>query len=354
MLFLEKAFLPIFILLATISGLAAGSFIPIMFIVVPVATIPFLLYGYTQVYRQKYKMLSDDSELDLSQFSAAALESTEKVNSSNQNSAYFDNYPLIIESEASELSQSQIADITARQLPELTDAMPSNGSAVQHFSAFGDHWVYRFRFKSVCAEFNAVGIGSQPLEAFAVAREVLLKQIREWHIARDKDEDYFGEPNTDILQNLRKNENFRNLVTAKQKHVPTVLIVEDDQDVALATESIFKQLGCKTILSDGHDGASHKMSFQDVDFIVLDWMLGDNLSADELVKKSTRIINAFKDLRSRFLHQHAKVITYSALDKSKVNLPDNEYFDHLDHWQKPVNFAELTRRASDLLVANGY
>ena len=135
---------------------------------------------------------------------------------------------------------------------------------------------------------------------------------------------------------------------------PTVLIVEDDPDVAMATESIFKQLGCKTILSDGHDGASHKMSFQDVDFIVLDWMLGDNLSADQLVKKSTRIIDAYKDLRSKFHNQHAKVITYSALDRSKVQLPESDYFDHLDHWQKPVNYTELTKRASDLLVANGY
>ena len=352
MLFLEKAFLPIFVFLATISGLAFGSMIPIMFLVLPVLVTPLLIYGYTQVYRQKYKLLADDSTLDLQVFSSSALEGSNK---DWQASSSVDQNSVIIESDASELAKVQIADITSRQLHELTDAMPSNGSATQHFTAFGlDHWIYRFHFKSVSAEFNAVGIGGQPAEAFAVARQVLEKQIREWHIARDKDEDYVGVPNTDILQNLRKSQNLKSILQTNYKHVPTVLIVEDDLDVANATESIFKQLGCKTIISDGHDGASHKMSFQDVDFIVLDWMLGNNLSADELVKKSTRIINAFKDLRSRFLHQHAKVITYSALDKSKIHLPDSEYFDYLDHWQKPVNYTELARRASDLLAANGY
>ncbi len=350
MLFLEKAFLPLFVLLATISGLAFGSMIPIMFLVLPVLVIPLLIYGYTQVYRQKYKILADDSTMDLAVFSATALAVSKNEWQANDSS---DQNSVIIESDASDLAKAQIADITSRQLQQLTDAMPSNGSATQHFTAFGaDHWIYRFHFKSVCAEFNAVGIGSQPIEAFAVARQVLEKQIREWHIARDKDEDYIGVSNTDILQNLRKNS--KSILQTNYRHIPTVLIVEDDLDVANATESIFKQLGCKTIVSDGHDGASHKMSFQDVDFIVLDWMLGNNLSADELVKKSTRIINAFKDLKSRFQHQHAKVITYSALDKSKIHLPDSEYFDHLDHWQKPVNYSELARRASDLLTANGY
>lgn len=364
MLFLEKAFLPIFLFLATVSGLAFGSMIPVLFLVMPVLVMPLLMYCYTQVYKQKYKTLSDDLDFDLSNFSVSALGMTEVIQGNdnkhrglalNRQVYKYDDLPVIIEDSAPVAAQEQIANITSRQLPQIIDAMPSNGSATQHFTAYGqDHWIYRFHFKSVAAEFNAVGLGALPAEAFAVARQVLERQIREWHIAREKNLDYFGEPNTDILQNLQRAQGLRNAVQAERKQVPTVLIVEDDKDVATATESVFKQLGCKTILSDGHDGASHKMSFQDVDFIVLDWILGDNLSADELVKKSTRIIDAFKDLRARFQNQHAKVITYSALDKSKVHLPDNEYFDHLDHWQKPVNYTELARRASDMLAANGY
>ncbi|OFZ32047.1 MAG: hypothetical protein A2622_12515 [Bdellovibrionales bacterium RIFCSPHIGHO2_01_FULL_40_29] len=354
MLFLEKAFLPVFLFFATISGLAFGSIIPILFLILPVLAMPVLMYFYTQVYKEKYKTLADDQPFDFSQLTS---NSNVTVKGGNMTDLQL-NKSIIIQEDASANAQAQIADITARQLPELIDAMPANGSATQQFTALGvDRWVYRFHFKSVSAEFNAIGIGHEPSEAFAVARQVLEKQIREWHVARDRDEEYLGQANTEILKNFRQIQqqpSIRTVSDVEHKEKPTVLIVEDDMDVASATASIFKQLGCKTIISDGHDGASHKMSFQDVDFIVLDWMLGDNLSADELVKKSTRIIDAFTDLRNKFQLHHAKVITYSALDRSKVQLPETKYFDHLDHWQKPVNYNELARRASDMLVANGY
>ena len=379
MTYLEKAFLPLFIFIATISGLAFGSLIPILFLVIPVLTMPFLMYSYTQMYKYRYRLLTEDEPvIDLAHFSTQIIGLEDTRNFIKYS---FDDQLNVIEDDEQLIPQRQITEITNRELPELTDSMPSNGSATQSFTAVGtDQWLYRFHFKSVAAEFNAIGIGHEPKEAFAVAKQVLQRQIREWHIVRQTDQNYVGEANTELLQNLPDVSGFhesrelanhigaataennlqtivqadRNLMEAGKVQAPTVLIVEDDPDVALATESIFKQLGCKTILSDGHDGASHKMSFQDVDFIVLDWMLGDNLSADQLVKKSTRIIDAYKDLRSKFHNQHAKVITYSALDRSKVHLPDSEYFDHLDHWQKPVNYTELTKRASDLLVANGY
>ena len=379
MTYLEKAFLPLFVFIATISGLAFGSMIPILFLVIPVLTMPFLMYSYTQMYKYRYRLLTEDEPvIDLAHFSTQiiGLEDTR-----NFIKFSFDDHLKVIENDDQLIPQRQITEITNQELPELTDSMPSNGSATQSFTAVGaEQWLYRFHFKSVSAEFNAIGVGHQPKEAFAVAKQVLQRQIREWHIVRQTDQNYVGEANTELLQNLPDVSQFhqsqpldnhigaataegnlqtivqadRNLMESGRVQAPTVLIVEDDPDVALATESIFKQLGCKTILSDGHDGASHKMSFQDVDFIVLDWMLGDNLSADQLVKKSTRIIDAYKDLRSKFHNQHAKVITYSALDRSKVHLPESQYFDHLDHWQKPVNYTELTKRASDLLVANGY
>lgn len=373
--YLEKAFLPLFIFIATISGFAFGSMIPILFLAIPVLAMPFLMYSYTQMYKYRYRLLTEDEPIiDLAHFSTQVVGLEDRRTFVKYK--FDEQYNLIHENNEESIPQRQITDITTRQLPELTDAMPSNGSATQSFTAVGpQQWLYRFHFKAVSAEFNAIGLGADPVEAFAVAKQVLQRQIREWHIVRQTDQNYIGEANAELLQNLPDVTHFpetymgaataeNNLQTIIQgdrspmvktkNHSPTVLIVEDDPDVAVATESIFKQLGCKTILSDGHDGASHKMSFQDVDFIVLDWMLGDNLSADELVKRSTRIIDTYKDLRARFHNQHAKIITYSALDRSKVHLPESDYFDHLDHWQKPVNYTELTKRASDLLVANGY
>lgn len=252
-------------------------------------------------------------------------------------------------------AQAEIERITSKDLSEITDLMPSDGSMVQHFAPLGSHqWVYRFHFKSLLAEFNAIGFGVDPSQAFAAAKETLRKQILEWHESRDKKKFYVGKDHSAFFWQLASTSKLSKSKDKNHNHVPTVLIIEDDEDVAAATAAAFKKLGCNAIISDGKGGVSHTMSFQDVDFIVLDWMLGDDLSADQLVKRSTRIIDAFKDLRLRFKRQHGKIITYSVLDRSEIQVPENQYFEHLDHWQKPFKQAELIAKASELLSANGY
>ena len=278
MMYLEKAFLPLFIFIATVSGLAFGSVIPLLFLVVPVLVMPVLMYSYTRMYKYRYRLLTEDEPIiDLAHFS------TQVVGLNDQRTfvkySFDENYNMIHDGDEASVCQQQIADITSRQLPQLTDAMPSNGSATQNFTAVGNNqWTYRFHFKSVAAEFNAVGIGRQPKEAFAVAQQVLQRQIREWHISRETDQNYIGAANNEILLGIpelaekayteayadKKEEksSIQNLApqmgatavsntlqTTLQlnpgKQMPTVLIVEDDADVAMATESIFKQLGCR-------------------------------------------------------------------------------------------------------------
>ncbi len=141
---------------------------------------------------------------------------------------------------------------------------------------------------------------------------------------------------------------------SRPDYAPNVLIIEDDPDVAMATEQVFKQLGCNTTVSDGHDGVSYKMSFQNYDFIVLDWMLGGDLKGDDVVKKSVETIELFNDLRLRFESKHPKIITYSVLSGPQVRLPKNKYFSHLDHWNKPVKYNDLAFKVSKMLTANGY
>ncbi|MGZ3726873.1 MAG: response regulator [Pseudobdellovibrio sp.] len=135
---------------------------------------------------------------------------------------------------------------------------------------------------------------------------------------------------------------------------PHVLIVEDDSDIARAIEKIFKRLGCSTTISNGHDGVSYKMSFQDFDFIVLDWVLGDDVQGNDVVQESVDIIHRFKNLRLHFENKHPKIITYSVLNRPQVRFPKNEYFYHLDHWNKPIKYSELATKASHLLAAYGY
>lgn len=335
----EKAFIPTFMLVALVSGLILGSVIPVLLVLVPMVAIPLMMYGF--MYVEKIRTNSNEDEVTHVQTQSLAY--TQAVGADNviELSA---RRPLL---HAFASAQDQIEEIQRRDLPNLVETMPSDGSVVQHFTLTDKgQWVYRFHLRSTRAEFNAVGVGTQPKEAFSIAEQVLHKQIREWHAVRNIESSfYMGQENHGLLDSLS---------ATTDRVSPTVLIVEDDVDLAMATQSIFKQLGCKTILSDGKDGASHKMSFKEVDFIVLDWMLGNNVSGDDLVKKSSRIIRAFEDLHSKFQKHHAKVITYSVLDRSKVGLPQSEYFEHVDHWQKPVKYSELATRASELLVANGY
>jgi len=144
------------------------------------------------------------------------------------------------------------------------------------------------------------------------------------------------------------------LVAAKKLFPPTVLIVEDDSDIATVTSLVFKKLGCRTLVSDGLDDISQKIKGQPVDLIVLDWLLKNNLHADQWVKAAVRIVDRFNDLKSRFTAQHPKIVTYSVLNRSEVELPSNQYFDHFDHWQKPVKYSDLEVRASALLTASGF
>lgn len=350
----ERSFIPIFLVVALMTGIAFGSLAPMVFLLAPLIALPILIYSYQWLKKYRFKMFEAHmppqyadgaglSENVIAMHPGKAVQSFREIN---------DDEGLTSAKTPAQEHQEQIENITAILAPQITDFMPSDGSVVQHFTPLAHgQWIYRFHFKSAMAEFNAVGIGAEPIEAFSVAKQILQKQTREWHAARELDLPYVGTSNGDLIQNSTPQ---ISLKTVAHKHTPTVLIIEDDMDIAAAMESIFKQLGCKTIVSDGHDGASHKMSFQNVDFVVLDWILGENTYADQLVKKSARIIDSFDDLKTRFKDHNVKVITYSALDHSKVKLPENQYFEHLDHWQKPVRYDELAARASDLLIANGF
>lgn len=227
-------------------------------------TLIILFYFATFLFRSSKYQLNMPGTVNLP-------EVNKLMNQQQQNIDAHDASPTHIDKRRLEM-QKTIDEITQNWSKELTDQMPDDGEAIQYFTEREDQWIYRFHFKSVFAEFNAVGVGASPEDAFAVAKQILQRQIREWHQARDLDKPYVGYTNTELLQN-----NAQGSAIKKPYRAPTVMIVEDDKDVAIAMESIFRQLGCKTIISDGHDEAAHKMSFQNVDFVVLDWMLGGNV-----------------------------------------------------------------------------
>ncbi len=313
-----------FVLVSLFLGTSFGFLIPLAFIAMMLVAFPVLIYALLFTRRKDHHT---------SQQTAKVLYLGTRFHQLHRSLDDF------------ESPEDQIARITVTELNEITDLMPADGTLTQRFippdaSLHDDHWIYRYHYKSFAAEFSAVGTGATPVEAFTVVKENLHQQIHRWHATRASDSSFIGQPT---------------LSGATEKpHTPTVLIVEDDADVATATASIFNRLGCQTMISDGLDGVSQKMSFQHVDFIVLDWMLAKNIHGDQLVKSSIEMIDGFNDLKSRFSRDPSKVITYSTLDRSKVRLPENQYFDHWDHWQKPLRYNDLSNKASELLVANGF
>jgi CheY-like chemotaxis protein len=332
---------------------AAGAVIlfPLLLFVVPFLLVPVLIHRFIVFHKIKYRALEDgDREgSDVVTAQVIDLESWKKYKEDQS-------FPMSsVDPAVAAMARAQINEINARELQEITDLLPSTSATTQYFTEVDvDKWVYSFHSYGLNAEFNAVTYGHDPAEAFAMAKAIIMQQIREWHVAREKGEPYVGQANEDLLKDIRAlgKSTKPSLFSRPSKHVPSVLIVEDDPEVAAATEAVFKQLGCETTISNGHDGVPYKMSFQNYDFIVLDWMLGDDLVGNQLVEKSVKIIDLFNDLKARFEHNRPKVITYSVLDRPQVQLPTNNYFYHLDHWRKPTRYSDLAVKASELISAN--
>lgn len=128
-----------------------------------------------------------------------------------------------------------------------------------------------------------------------------------------------------------------------------VLIIDDDVDAALLVASIFWQLGCHTTFALDIHEAQRRIIDGKADIIILDWVLSERSMADQVLNRSIKTINKFLPLRQRLSQHRAKIISYSSLESSQIRLPESQFFEHLDHWQKPMGHRDLVRRAQDLL-----
>lgn len=130
---------------------------------------------------------------------------------------------------------------------------------------------------------------------------------------------------------------------------PHVLIVDDDIDSAILMDSLFRSFGCHTACTLEFNEAPRKISSGKADIIILDWMLGERMMADKVLNETIYIIEKYKSLRSQFCRQRTKLISFSSLAAEELHIPDNLYFEHFDHWRKPMDRTELIRRANTLL-----
>jgi CheY-like chemotaxis protein len=232
--------------------------------------------------------------------------------------------------------QKEIEDVMAIDLPDLLEKMPLNGHDECKFTAVGDNWAFNFTFASPSAHFAAHGTGATPREAFAATQKVLLKQIGDWHAMRENAEEYCP------------------LGLDGYDRKPVVMIVDDDVDMAQSMETIFRQLGCETLVVTDPTAMSRAISFEEADFIILDWKLANHLQGSDVLRSADRLISSFGDLRSRFGYRQPKIITHSVLRQGEIAVPPSVYFRHLDHWQKPLRFDQLFQRGGAVLNACGF
>jgi CheY-like chemotaxis protein len=127
---------------------------------------------------------------------------------------------------------------------------------------------------------------------------------------------------------------------------PKVWIVDDDKDMAILMQAGLESQGIRSdIITDPSD-LHRKISFDEVDFILLDWMLSSNLTADMVMRRAIRIIGTFSDLQQKFQKHPAQVVTYSALEEDKIHVPESEFFHHLGHLDKSTPYQDMIHHLS--------
>jgi CheY-like chemotaxis protein len=135
----------------------------------------------------------------------------------------------------------------------------------------------------------------------------------------------------------------------EKKSVPKVLIIDDDLEAIIPIEMVFREMGCLTSFAIDQKEAIRKLKSIPSDIIVLDWML-DNTTGGELIKNISLEGEAFT-----IEHGYKpKVITYSGLEDEQITFPDNEWFEHVNHWTKPINFEKISEEARRLIKEMGY
>ncbi len=216
------------------------------------------------------------------------------------------------------IDESVIRQIVDHDIPELVEQLPYDCWHNQTFTKDGDHWCFEFECNFVSGRFSASAKAEDPREAFASVRTAISEQLSRWHQTRFQ--------------------------------LPKILIVEDDIDQAKSLEGALIKAGWQTEIATGYEDLHRRIVDSDHDFILLDWRLNGEVTADRVVTKAVRLIEAFADLREKFRLKRPRIVTNSVLERSRCVLPDagREYFNYVDHWQKPMPFQEVLTRASGL------
>lgn len=138
--------------------------------------------------------------------------------------------------------------------------------------------------------------------------------------------------------------------------IPTVLIVDDDIDVIINIERTLTRMGCNTLSALSMAEAQKKLLAGKIDFVILDWCLDKGLLANQLIEKVTKTFKKYlpENSESQSARRKTVFVTHSSLQEHELTAVPNDFFQYLEHWQKPIQRNDLVKKTMDVLKIIGF
>lgn len=328
-------------LLAILAAVGLFLVIPMTVVVVPFLIIPafvlYVMYRYFDEKQDTYtkfgafqKKSNKQSRRNLKQGQSVMKENqTTEVRSSFENGEWHAGREVPIE--------------FRERIENLFEKFPSDAVSTLKISRFGERWLLRAMITSVHAKFTAIGVSAEMKEAIDSIETQLMSQLEHWRKGRFSETRWMKNVEAQFLSQIA--EDF-------SAEGPTqVLIVDDDIDAALLVDSVFRKKGCETRLALTVQEARQMIAQMQADLIILDWKLSRDVNADQVLEESIAKFEAKHDVGVR---KHPKVVTFSSLSGSEIHFPQSKFFEHVDHWKKPINYTDLTNKSSGVLAVAAF
>jgi CheY-like chemotaxis protein len=134
---------------------------------------------------------------------------------------------------------------------------------------------------------------------------------------------------------------------------PNTLIVDDDPAARLPLMRVLRNFGCNLKQVSGGFEAVRELSQGYYDLMFLDWVMQD-LNGPATLKRTQRDFYVDPLVKSLWGDRQIAVVSYTAKEISRLEMPNYPMFRFVRHWKKPLAINELTTLAENLFVEMGY
>jgi len=135
------------------------------------------------------------------------------------------------------------------------------------------------------------------------------------------------------------------------KAKPSVLIIEDDIESVLFIEKILEKQDVEINHAFSYDDAVLRLKSNRYDIVILDWFL-ENKTGGDVISEVIEKINSGEASQNKS-NKKSKIVTYSGVDAGKISLPENNSFEHYEHWMKPMKLPEFRSKTLKLFHSMG-